>query len=99
MLAGKDVELCAAQQDPVHAPTLPVALPAELLGRSLRTLKPKGSLAADRALSMAVRGQIQKRGTTEVANNRRKDSKKRRKLSVKGKHNRDTVGDNFELLG
>jgi nucleolar protein 53 len=96
--AGKDVELKAAQHDPVNAPTLPVALPTELRS-SLRTIKPKGSLATDRVLSMAARSQIQKRSHTEEATNKRKASKKRRKLAVKGKHNRDAIGDNFELLG
>lgn len=96
--AGQHVELQAARDDPVHAPTLPVALSTELRS-SLRVIKPKGSLAADRLYSMAARRHIPKRSHTEDAVNKRQSSKKRRKLAVKGKHNRDAIGDDFEILG
>jgi nucleolar protein 53 len=95
---GKDLELQAARQDPVHAPTLPVALPTELRS-SLRSLVPKGSLVTDRVLSLTARRQMPRHPLTAEAVRKRTASQKKRKLSVKGKHNRDALGDNFEILG
>lgn len=114
---GQDVEVRASRHDPVNAPTLPVALPTDLVrsavssciggngttistrGASLRSIKPKGSLVTDRILSLAARGQIPAHSHTPAAVARRKKSQSRRKLSVKGKHNRDTQGETFKLLG
>jgi nucleolar protein 53 len=44
-----------SQLDPIHAPSMPVALTEELKGGSLRTVKPKGSLLTDRMESLVSR--------------------------------------------
>jgi nucleolar protein 53 len=95
---GKDIDLKVAVQDPLHAPTVPVALSDELKS-SLRTIKPKGSLATDRLHSLADRSRLHKMGKTDEAQKRRKKSLTHRKKAVKGKHNSGYKGDDFEILG
>jgi nucleolar protein 53 len=63
---GKDVWSNISQQDPIRAPSLPVALTEELHGSGggnggLRTVTPKGSLVTDRLESMVSRNMIQKK--------------------------------------
>lgn len=63
---GKDVWSNISQQDPIRAPSLPVALTEELRGNGggnggLRTVTPKGSLVTDRLESMVSRNMIQKK--------------------------------------
>ncbi|KAL7483154.1 hypothetical protein ACHAW6_008804 [Cyclotella cf. meneghiniana] len=77
---GKDLWNAVSQQDPLHAPSLPVALTEELEGKSggggsLRTVTPKGSLVTDRLESMAARNMICKKkleGRRIVQGKRRK---------------------------
>jgi len=54
---GIDILTKLAALDPIHVPSLPVALTDDLKehGSSLRTIKPKGSLITDRLESMFVR--------------------------------------------
>jgi Nop53 (60S ribosomal biogenesis) len=82
------LELHLAQTNPLAAPTVPIALAPELRS-SLRTIKPKGSLVQERALL---------RWNPPTAETKKK-AHKRRKLSLKGKRNSATRGDNFEILG
>lgn len=65
---GKGLWNAVSEQDPIHAPSLPVALTEELEGKSsgggsLRTVTPKGSLVTDRLESMAARKMICKKKT------------------------------------
>jgi nucleolar protein 53 len=77
---GKDLWNAVSQQDPLRAPSLPVALTEELEGKSggggsLRTVTPKGSLVTDRLESMAARNMITKKkleGRRIVQGKRRK---------------------------
>lgn len=93
-LPGKDIDVKLSQEDPIQAPTVPVALQSELRS-SLRAIKPKGSVVADRVMSLRDRKMAAKRTSlVDLKNN-----PKRRKLSVKGRRNRDGVGSNFEVLG
>ena len=77
-----------SQQDPLTAPTVPVALSSELHakgkngGGSLRTMIPKGDLVTDRMASLADRNLVSKRKTGDK---KRIMQGKRRKLNVKGK--------------
>ena len=79
---GKDVLQRFSKDDPIHAPTLPVALEAEHKDSSLRTIKPKGSLVTDRMASMVDRNMLSKR---KMGDKKRIMQGKRRKLNVKGK--------------
>ena len=79
---GKDVLQRYSKQDPIHAPTLPVALISEYKDSSLRTIKPKGSLITDRMASLADRNLVSKR---KMGDKKRIMQGKRRKLNVKGK--------------
>ncbi|KAL7532848.1 hypothetical protein ACHAXR_006092 [Thalassiosira sp. AJA248-18] len=69
---GKDVWGRISQVDPIRAPSLPVALTEELVGKGdgegggrggLRTIAPKGSLVTDRLESMVARNMISKKKT------------------------------------
>jgi len=82
---GADVYHRLAEENPINAPTYPVALRSELkqTGSSLRVIKPKGSLLTDRMISltdrdMAAKKQLKKR--TRVEGKRRK-----MKMKVRGK--------------
>ena len=79
---GKDVLQRYSKKDPIHAPTLPVALASEHKDSSLRTIKPKGSLITDRMASLADRNLVSKR---KMGDKKRIMQGKRRKLNVKGK--------------
>lgn len=79
---GKDVLQRYSKKDPIHAPTLPVALASEHQDSSLRTIKPKGSLITDRMASLADRNLVSKR---KMGDKKRIMQGKRRKLNVKGK--------------
>jgi len=78
---GKDVYQQLADENPRYAPTLPVALPGELKGTSLRTIKPKGSLVTDRMVSLMDRGMTAKK---QLKLKMRVEGK-RRKVKVRGK--------------
>ena len=92
---GKDLHEKLAKEAPITAPTLPVALPSEIQkSGSLRTVKPKGSLASERLASLMDRNLAVKR--TKNPNHCRD---KRRKKSLKGKGNRDGIGDGFMVKG
>ena len=87
-IKGKDVFLQLAKENPLEAPTFPVALPSELRQNnttksSLRTIKPKGSLLTDRMASFMDRGMAAKK---QVKRRKRVEGKHRRtKLKVRGK--------------
>jgi hypothetical protein len=91
---GRDVELALSLQDPLSAPSVPVALPGELSGASassgaaLRTLRPKGSLVADRYGSLADRGMAPRRNPAAGA-------ARTRRLKVRG----SVRGPGFEIRG
>ncbi|CAJ1936497.1 unnamed protein product [Cylindrotheca closterium] len=78
---GKNVYHQLADENPVDAPTYPVALSSELKnhGGSLRTIKPKGSLVNDRMASFMDRGMAAKKQLKQ----KRIVSGKRRKFKVK----------------
>lgn len=77
---GKDVYDQLADENPVGAPTYPVALSSEIRdGSSLRKLKPKGSLVVDRMASFMDRGMATKKQLVQ----KRRVQGKRRKLKVK----------------
>jgi nucleolar protein 53 len=89
---GSDVWGALSRDDPLSAPTLPVALTEELLGiptmdggkdgnGSLRTVIPKGSLVTDRIESMAARNMIVKR---KASGGRRIVQGKKRNNKVRG---------------
>jgi hypothetical protein len=73
-------------------------------------MQPKGSLVMDRAMSMSTRHSIRMMSTPFLSSTKTTTTKtsssigktkchRKRKLSLKGKHNQDTRGDNFEILG
>lgn len=78
---GANVYQQVANENPMHAHTLPVALSSELKqsGGSLRAIKPKGSLITDRIISFADRDMTAKKQTKT----RKRIEGKRRKLKVK----------------
>ena len=80
---GKDVFTHLGDENPIYAPTLPVALPSELRkrGGSLRTLKPKGSLLTDRLTSLMDRDMAPKKALKR----KMRVQGKRRKVKVRGK--------------
>lgn len=89
---GSDVWGALSRDDPLSAPTLPVALTEELMGTStmdggkdgggsLRTVVPKGSLVTDRIESMTARNMIVKR---KVSGGRRIVQGKKRNNKVHG---------------
>lgn len=80
---GKDVYHQLAVENPMDAPTYPVALSSELKNGSLRTIKPKGSLVKDRMASFMDRGMAAKK---QLKHKRRVEGKRRRiKVKVRGK--------------
>ncbi|GAX17227.1 hypothetical protein FisN_10Lh081 [Fistulifera solaris] len=81
---GADLHEKLSQEDPIRAPTLPVALPSEVSGGvSLRALKPKGNLAAERQASLYDRNLVPK-----PTNNTVHCRGKKRKKSLKGARNK-----------
>lgn len=80
---GKDVFTHLGDENPIYAPTLPVALPSELRkrGGSLRTMKPKGSLLTDRLTSLMDRDMAPKKALKR----KMRVQGKRRKVKVRGK--------------
>ena len=86
---GKNVIQQLANENPLEAPTLPVALPSELRngsgggGASLRTIKAKGSLITDRMTSLMDRGLATKK---QLKKRKRVEGKRRKaKVRVHGK--------------
>jgi nucleolar protein 53 len=81
---GADLHEKLSKEDPIRAPTLPVALPSEVSGGvSLRSLKPKGNLAAERQVSLYDRNLAPK-----PTNNTVHCRGKKRKKSLKGARNK-----------
>lgn len=79
---GKDVYQQLADENPIGAPTYPVALPNELKqGGSLRTIRPKGSLVTDRMVSLMDRDMAPKKQLKQ----KRRIQGKKRKVKVRGK--------------
>lgn len=82
---GVDVYERLAEENPITAPTYPVALRSELkqTGGSLRSIKPKGSLLHDRLSSLADREMAAKK---QVKKRKQVQGKRRKaKLKVRGK--------------
>lgn len=80
---GKKVYQQLAIENPIAAPTYPVALPSELKSGSLRTIKPKGSLITDRMASFLDRDMAPKK---QLKLRKRVQGKRRQqKLKVRGK--------------
>ena len=92
---GKNVVQQLANENPLEAPTLPVALPSELRnggGASLRTIKAKGSLITDRMTSLMDRGMATKK---QLKKRKRVEGKRRKaRVRVHGKgHDISKAGD------
>lgn len=108
---GSKIEIVQAQTNPILAPTLPIALPQQVASASssLRTIQPKGSMITDRAYSLSSRHPSispvipTKRDTSMTATKTIKlaphKHRKKRKLSMKGKRNSSTRGEDFEIMG
>jgi nucleolar protein 53 len=80
---GKDVYGKMSKENPIAAPTYPVALSNELKSGSLRTIISKGSLLTDRFASLRDREMAPKKA---LKKNKRMEGKRRRtKIKVKGK--------------
>ena len=97
---GTSVLQHVSKKNPIHAPTLPVALSSDLSG-ALRTIKPKGSLLTDRMESFKDRNMAPAKHVGD-----RKcivQGNKRRKLKVKAKghdiHVKDERGQDYLLMG
>ena len=99
-IPGKNVEF-KSTMDPEHAPLVAVALPREDDPvSSLRTLRPRGSLARDRAASWTDRQKAVAVAPLDAESRKRRAQRlRRRPKSVKGKHNAGTNGVGFDLLG
>jgi nucleolar protein 53 len=99
---GTSVVQQVSERNPLHAPTLPVALSDEISG-SLRTMKPKGSLLSDRMESFRDRNMA----TTKLVGDKKLivQGNKRRKLKVKAKKGLDIhvkdeeTGKDYLLMG
>lgn len=98
---GTSVLQHVSEKNPLHAPTLPVALTEEISG-ALRTMKPKGSLLTDRMESFRDRSMA----TAKHVGDRKRivQGNKRRKLKVKAKghdiHIKDAeTGKDYLLMG
>ena len=98
---GKGVLQHVSEKNPIHAPTLPVALSDDLSG-TLRTMKPKGSLLTDRMESFRDRNMA----TKKLVGDRKRivQGNKRRKVKVKVSkkqdiHVRDERGKDYLLMG
>lgn len=108
---GAKLEIVQSHTNPILAPTLPIALPQHVKGKSsssLRTIQPKGSLITDRAYSLSSRHPSispvipTKRDwnhNTQTVKLAPHKHRKKRKLSMKGKRNSSTRGEDFEILG
>jgi len=97
---GTSVLQQVSESNPLHAPTLPVALSDEISG-ALRTMKPKGSLLTDRMESLKDRNMT---AAKHVGDRKRiVQGNKRRKLKVKAKghdiHVKDERGKDYLLMG
>lgn len=82
---GVNVYERLSQENPINAPTYPVALSSELKqsGGSLRTIRPKGSLITDRMVSLADRDMMAKK---QLKKRKRVEGKRRKmKIKVRGK--------------
>jgi nucleolar protein 53 len=97
-IPGTNLEFKAASVDPIHAPSVPVALLQEK-GGSLRRIAPKGNLCTDRTLSLADRNMLARFSKHPDDVHKRQRSQKRAKKAVKGSANRDAFGPDFEILG
>jgi len=96
---GKDIIHQLSNITPITAPTVPVALSADIkktrTGGGLRAIKPKGSLITDRMTSFADRDMSAKKA---VKRKKRVEGKRRRaKVKVHGKGHK--VAKEGELLG
>jgi nucleolar protein 53 len=98
---GKGVFQHVSEKNPLHAPTLPVALSDDLSG-ALRTMKPKGSLLTDRMESFRDRNMT----TKKLVGDRKRivQGNKRRKLKVKESkrqdiHVKDERDKDYLLMG
>jgi nucleolar protein 53 len=76
---GKNLYQQLSNENPIHAPTYPVALSSEIENGSLRTLKPKGSLVTDRMASFLDRDMAPKK----IQNRKKRVEGKRRRTKVK----------------
>jgi len=80
---GKGVYDQLADENPIRAPTYPVALSSEIQDGSLRKLRPKGSLVMDRMASFLDRSMAAKK---QLNQKRRVQGKRRKhKVKVRGK--------------
>jgi nucleolar protein 53 len=80
---GKNLYQQLADENPIHAPTYPVALSSELKSGSLRTIRPKGSLVTDRMASFLDRDMAPKK---QLKRKQRVQGKLRKsKIKVRGK--------------
>jgi nucleolar protein 53 len=80
---GKNVYQQLAAENPIHAPTYPVALSSELEKGSLRTIRPKGSLVTDRMASFFDRDMAPKKA---LKRKQRVQGKLRKaKIKIRGK--------------
>lgn len=99
---GTSVVQHVSEKNPLHAPTLPVALTDEISG-ALRTMKPKGSLLTDRMESFRDRNMA----TAKNVGDRKRivQGNKRRKLKIKAKGHADIhvkdkeTGKDYLLMG
>mmetsp|Transcript_35331 Transcript_35331/g.55035 ORF Transcript_35331/g.55035 Transcript_35331/m.55035 type:complete len:418 (-) Transcript_35331:16-1269(-) len=90
---GKDVYAKLADENPIAAPTYPVALPSELKSGSLRTIKPKGSLLTDRFASLRDRDMAPKK---QLKKKKKVEGKRRKmKIKVKGKGFKEAREENI----
>jgi len=97
--AGTQIEKVLSEQDPLAAPTVPVALPSEVKRKegSLRTIVPKGDLVTDRMASFALRN-LAPRLPSQAAAHRERMSRKRRRSKIKVKGGKDWRGDDFVII-
>jgi nucleolar protein 53 len=80
---GKNLYQQLAEENPIHAPTYPVALSSELKSGSLRTIRPKGSLVTDRMASFLDRDMAPKKA---LKRKQRVQGKRRKsKIKIRGK--------------
>lgn len=96
---GKAVEKKLSEQDPIAAPTYPVALSSEVRRKdaSLRTILPKGDLVTDRMASFALRN-LAPRLPSQAAAHREKMARKRQRPKRKVKGAKQWVGDDFVII-
>ena len=98
-IPGKGVYEKLANENPIHAPTYPVALSTELnkkSGYSLRSIKPKGSLLTDRFTSLLDRDMAPKKQTKRK---KRVEGKRRMKMRIKVKGKGYKESKDGQILG